>query len=168
MVASESAHIWHPEAAHDDNEEPATTPRPKRIVHVEDDEDLRSICGEILHDAGFEVLGCPNLASARIAIEARVPDLLLLDRDLPDGSGLDLARWVRNDPACSGVLIVAFSGRKDKDEIEHAILAGCDAFIGKPCGPEMLVETLKALVCPEPDAGRHWTGVRRKVAAAAP
>jgi DNA-binding response OmpR family regulator len=112
------------------------------IVFVEDDPDLRSLYGEVLRAAGFEVVECPTLESAFSALEVLRPDIVLLDRDLPDGSGLDLARWLRATPSRGGVRIVGFSGRSAPRDVEAAIAAGCDAFVEKPCTPEKLIAAL--------------------------
>jgi len=167
MEAFERAHNGGLTAPDEDSgDEPAEAHRGQRVVHIEDDDDLRSLCGEILDDAGFEVLGCPTLMAGQLAIRARIPDVLIVDRDLPDGSGLDLVRWVRKNPLYARVHIIVFSARKSREEVESAILAGCDAFIGKPCSPSMLVEAVDAMVRPDPDAGRRRTGRRTKCAPA--
>lgn len=164
MEVNDSAQSWRPATPSDGDEEPTGTRRPKRVIHVEDDDDLRSICAEILRDAGFDVLGCANLSAAREAICASVPDVVLLDRDLPDGSGLDLARWLRSEPAFARLRIVGFSGRKSEEDIACAMRAGCDAFIGKPCVPGGLVETIESLVQrPEPEVARRRSGLRRRL-----
>ena len=163
MEAYERAHIGDPSASEDGGADDSTElRRGQRIVHVEDDDDLRALCGEILDEAGFEVVGCPTLWAGKVAIRACVPDILLVDRDLPDGSGLELVRWVRNNPSYAGVQILVFSGRKNRDDVESAIGAGCDAFLGKPCAPSMLVDTIEGMVRPDQDVALRRTGRRRK------
>jgi DNA-binding response OmpR family regulator len=167
MEAHDQAGDGHPTAPHEaSTKECAEVRRGPRVLHVEDDDDLRSLCAEILDDAGFVVVGCPTVSAGQLAIRARAPEVLLVDRDLPDGSGLDLVRWLRSNPSYAGVQIVVFSARGSRDDVESAIAAGCDAFLGKPCAPDMLVETVEALTRPDPDAGRRRTGRRRKYAPA--
>jgi len=165
MDAHERAHNGHPTAPHDEGADDSTEPRRRPVVvHVEDDDDLRMLCAEILDDAGFEVVGCPTLRAGRLAIGASVPDVLLVDRDLPDGSGLDLVRWLRSNPSYATVHVIVFSARRSREDVEAAIAAGCDAFLGKPCAPDMLVETVEDIARPDPDAGLRRTGRRRKYA----
>jgi DNA-binding response OmpR family regulator len=109
------------------------------IVLVEDDDALRLVSSEVLRAAGFDVLECPTLLAAFVAMKHRVPDILLQDRELPDGSGLDLARWVRRRSSFAGVRVIGFSARKSARDVEAALAAGCDAFVGKPCAPAKLV-----------------------------
>lgn len=100
---------------------------------VEDDEDVRFVCAEALRDRGFVVDECATLADARAALAESIPHVLLLDRELPDGCGLDLARWLRCRASYDALRIIAFSGRTAPHEIEEAFDAGCDAFVAKPC-----------------------------------
>jgi DNA-binding response OmpR family regulator len=109
------------------------------ILLVDDDEDLRLLCAMIFREAGFEVVECSALSAAFFAIQKHAPDIVVLDRELPDGSGLDFARWVRCRPAYDQVRIIGFSGRNSAPEIEEALAAGCDAFLGKPCDLSMLL-----------------------------
>jgi DNA-binding response OmpR family regulator len=116
----------------------------RRIVFVEDDADLRSLYGEVLRAAGFVIVECATLADAFTALERAMPEVVLLDCDLPDGNGLDLARWLRLRSSCAGVRIVVFSGRRTPRDIALALAAGCDTFLEKPCAPSTLVAELAA------------------------
>jgi two-component system phosphate regulon response regulator PhoB len=111
----------------------------RTIVFVEDDGDLRSLYGDILRAAGFEVLECATLSEAFATLERVTPEILLLDYELPDGSGLDLARFLRLSPTHAGVRIVGFSGRSSARDIESALAAGCDTYVEKPCAPGALL-----------------------------
>jgi DNA-binding response OmpR family regulator len=111
----------------------------KVVVMVDDDSDVRATVALVLEDAGYEVVECADLASAFAVLPGIIPDVLLLDRELPDGSGLQLAAWMRRQCAFDEVRIVAFSGRDSWTDIEAAMSAGCDDFVAKPCRPEALL-----------------------------
>jgi DNA-binding response OmpR family regulator len=113
------------------------------VVIVEDDDDLRALCREILVAEGCEAIVCPTLALAHRVLGEIVPDVVLLDRELPDGDGLELARWLRGFPPFDGVRIVAFSGLTGKREVDETVAAGCDAFLAKPCSPQSLVRSVR-------------------------
>jgi DNA-binding response OmpR family regulator len=102
------------------------------VVMVDDDRDLRMIIRDVLEGEGFEVIECENLASALALLAGFVPDIVLLDRDLPDGSGLDVARWMRGRRAYDDARIVGLSGRTDRADVAAALAAGCDAVVAKP------------------------------------
>jgi DNA-binding response OmpR family regulator len=114
------------------------------VVLLEDDEDLRSLCCEVLVAAGYEVVECATLEEAYQALADLVPDVVLLDRELPDGDGLDLARWVRGFPPLDSVRIIGFSALNSRPQVAAALEAGCHAFLGKPCSPDALVQTIQA------------------------
>ena len=113
------------------------------IVMVDDDRDLRSMVALVLEDAGYEVVECVDLASAFAFLSAVVPNVVLLDRELPDGSGLELAAWMRRQCVYEGVRIVGFSGRDSSTDIEAAMGSGCDDFVAKPCRPEILLRGIR-------------------------
>lgn len=146
---------------------PGTGNKRRRIVIVEDDTDIRVICSEVLRDRGFIVVECGTLFAARLAVTPdagegmEIPDLILLDRDLPDGSGLDFARWVRCRSDCSDVRIVAFSGRSAPAEIEEAFAAGCDAFVAKPCTASVLTGEIQRALAGAPTEPPAQSEVRR-------
>lgn len=166
MEVHAHANDTHPTTGHAEvAAESGPARRSPRVLHVEDDEDLRWLCAEILEDAGFEVVGCPTVMAAKLAIGTRVPDVLLVDCDLPDGCGLDLVRWARSQPSYADVHVIVFSARRRREDMESAIAAGCDVFLGKPCGPGMLVDTVEAIVRPDSDAGTRRTGRRLKCVA---
>jgi len=118
------------------------------VVMVDDDEDLRMIIRDVLEEAGFEVLECENLSEAFDVLQGIVPDIVLLDRDLPDGNGLEVARWMRGRCAYDGARIIGLSGRNSPSDVEAARAAGCDASVAKPCTAETLVAEIRATSSP--------------------
>jgi DNA-binding response OmpR family regulator len=138
MQTSRSLHTENPAA----NTRNQRTRRPV-IVLLEDDEALRFVSAEVLRAAGYDVRECPDLLTAFVALKSAVPDIMLIDREVPDGSGFDLARWVRRQSAFDRVRVVGFSGRKNARDVEAAFAAGCDAFVGKPCAPADLVAEIR-------------------------
>jgi DNA-binding response OmpR family regulator len=77
------------------------------VVYIVDDDivTLTLLC-EIASDAGWEARGFERLGALRHAVDAAPPDLLILDDDLPDGRGGELARRLRDDRALAGVPVV--------------------------------------------------------------
>jgi DNA-binding response OmpR family regulator len=113
------------------------------VLLVEDDDDIRFLSATVLRSAGFDVRECPTLESAYRAVEQHAPAVLVLDRELPDGSGLELARWIRSRESYDEVRVIAFSGRQSPSDVETALGAGCDAFVPKPCSPATLVAEIR-------------------------
>jgi CheY-like chemotaxis protein len=109
------------------------------ILLVEDEVLNRSLVQAILSRAGDErlqtadVREADTLGAARQSLSEGEPDVILLDVQLPDGSGLDLARQLRTGSAtANGPLIIALTAGALPEQQAAAIEAGCDAVILKP------------------------------------
>ena len=78
--------------------------RASPLLYVVDDDDATlALLRDVAEEAGWEALGFARLAPLRAALRARRPAMLILDDELPDGRGGDLARELRRDPGMSGV-----------------------------------------------------------------
>lgn len=87
-----------------------------------------------------------NLAEGLAAARSLRPDLVLLDMRLPDGSGLDLVRRLRAEPATSGLKVVALSADALPDQVRHAREAGFDDYWTKPVDFALLRRRLGTLL----------------------
>ena len=85
--------------------------RRTRLAYVVDDDPsaLALMC-EIAQDAGWQCRGFTRLHHVTARLESEQPDVLILDDDLPDGSGGDLARQLREDPSTAGLPVVVCTG----------------------------------------------------------
>lgn len=101
----------------------------KHILLVEDDRALSQGICLALAAPDIDLLPCPDLAAARAALAERTPDLLILDVNLPDGSGLDLLREVRGKSALPVILLTANDMETD---IVVGLESGADDYITKP------------------------------------
>ena len=101
----------------------------ERILIVEDDTALRNGIALALRGEGRWVDVCPDLAAARAFLSEMVPDLILLDINLPDGSGLDLCRDLR---VHSGVPVIFLTANDTELDEVMGLEAGGDDYITKP------------------------------------
>lgn len=110
---------------------------------VEDEAPLRSFLRTALSAHGYRVLEAGTLGEAMMAVTTSNPEVVLLDLGLPDGTGLDLVRRVRE---WSRLPIVVISARgREQDKIE-ALDAGADDYLTKPFGTgELLARVRVAL-----------------------
>ena len=119
-------------------------PRPKRILHVEDDKTVAGIVKEMLEDQGWHVEMCAdgNEALEKIAGEDEY-DLLLVDYDLPSLNGLELINHARElDHRRDTPMVMLAANPVEGDARE----AGAGVFLQKPQGIGSLVETIKSLI----------------------
>ena len=107
---------------------------PPRVKHVEillveDHEDTARVLGRILRSAGFEVTHAGKIADARALAASRRFDLLISDLGLPDGSGLDLMKVLRDAQGLKGI---ALSGFGTDEDVAASAAAGFAAHLTKP------------------------------------
>jgi two-component system, cell cycle response regulator DivK len=86
----------------------------------------------VLELDGYEVIGAGSMADAERAIAQERPSLIVLDLQLPDGDGLDLARRLKASPETEWYPILACTAGAMKGDQERALAAGCDAYLSKP------------------------------------
>lgn len=118
---------------------------PKRILVVEDEADNAAILRMILDSAGYTTLPAGDLASARTCIlETPLPDLVILDLQLPDGSGLDFCHEVKGlSPTCPVVIVTANAEPRTKTD---ALATCANAYFTKPFNIEELETLLSRLL----------------------
>lgn len=109
-----------------------------RTLVVEDAASIRRLLETLLEERAHDVIGVED-AEAALEIQLREPaDLLLVDLGLPGMSGAELIRRVRAGPGGDGPVIVAFTGRPDREGLEGLLEAGIDDYLTKPLEPEVL------------------------------
>lgn len=126
---------------------------PLRVVHVEDNALNRSLV-----EALFAVYPQVQLTSystatqGLAAIQADLPDVGLIDINLPDGSGLDLCRTLRASPLTRRVPLIALSGDALPDHIAKALQAGFNHYLVKPIQLQRLLGILAGMKAARADA----------------
>ena len=117
------------------------------VLLVEDDRDGRLLFAEWLRDAGFRVeLAHNGMQALDRAFEVR-PDAILTDLHIPGIDGYELTRRLKSDPRTTDVPVLAVTGYAPyTQDPSRADRAGCDAILPKPCDPDDLITTLRALI----------------------
>ena len=116
------------------------------LVAVEDEPRNAALLQAILGRAGYRLRIAEDLAGARRLLEETTPDLVLLDRHLPDGDGLDLIPEIRNSSRLSSVPILLVSASVLPRDVRAAMDAGCDAFLPKPVRVQPLIDAVRRLL----------------------
>ena len=114
------------------------------VVYVDDDDLVRQTIADSLCAAGLEVRACRDGLEALDACEAKRPDAVLLDLNMPGLDGFEVAVRLRANPLLKGLRIVALTGRSTWDAKMKAMTAGCDEFLSKPTTQAELVRALRA------------------------
>jgi DNA-binding response OmpR family regulator len=116
------------------------------LVAVEDEPRNAALLEAILGRSGYRLRIAPDLAGARELLAEATPDLVLLDRHLPDGDGLDLIPEIRNSDRLGAVPILLVSASVLPRDVQAAMDAGCDGFLPKPVHVKPLVEAVRRLL----------------------
>jgi two-component system cell cycle response regulator DivK len=115
------------------------------VLIVDDFEDNRSMYAVYLSYSGYDVV---EAADGREAIEvarSKMPDVIVMDISLPVMDGWEATRRLKADERTRNIPIIALTGHALAGQGRTAREAGCDAFLSKPCLPEMLVEKVQEL-----------------------
>ena len=109
------------------------------ILAVEDEARNSALLQAILVPAGYDLTIAATLAEARSVLQSKIPALVLLDRHLPDGDGLALARELQGSPSTAGIPILLVSASVLPVDRIAAADAGCAGFIDKPVRVDALL-----------------------------
>jgi len=125
------------------------------LLAVEDEPRNAALLQAILRRAGYELHVAGDLGSAREWLASATPALILLDRHLPDGDGLELIPTVRGDDRLRRVPILLVSASVLPRDQAAAMDAGCDGFLAKPVRVKPLIDEVCRLL--QPGALRRTT-----------
>lgn len=115
-----------------------------RILYIEDNRENLLLVRRILEAEGFSVTGALDGPSGlEIAAEMQ-PDLILLDINLPEIDGYDLAKRFRQTPGLQQVPILAVTANVMHGDRERTLEAGCDGYIQKPIEVDRLPDQVRA------------------------
>ncbi|TDV07113.1 ATP-binding response regulator [Paraburkholderia caballeronis] len=117
------------------------------ILNVDDNEGARYVKTRVLRHAGYDVIEAATGAAALEAVRRDAPALVLLDVRLPDISGIDVCRQIKEDTATSTTLVLQTSAAavQSYDKI-RALDGGADSYLVEPVKPAELVANVRALL----------------------
>ncbi len=117
-----------------------------RILVVDDNFDILSIVSRLLREAGYAVMEAATGQKCLQLAQEENPDIILLDVNLPDMSGIEVCRRLKADPQLSSILIAHLSATATSSESQAAGLeAGADAYIVQPLSHRELLARVEAL-----------------------
>ena len=106
----------------------------KTVLIVEDNELNMKLFRDLLEAHGYQTSGTSNGFEALDLVRKLRPDLILMDIQLPQVSGLEVTRWIKDDPELRSIPVVAVTAFAMKGDEERIRAAGCDGYIAKPIG----------------------------------
>ena len=117
------------------------------VLVVDDDEATRYALGRFLRRAEYRVVEAATGAEGLAAVQRERPDIVILDVSLPDVTGFEVCKRIKEDPRSADVLIVQVSASfvRPSDAV-RGLEAGADAYLTEPIDPTVLVATVRALL----------------------
>ncbi len=117
-----------------------------RIIMAEDDDIVAELARDALIGAGHGVGVLDNGADALRVVKARRPDLVILDCNMPELSGLLVLRQMRDSPELCDTPVLVLTGRQSERDEEIAFYEGADDYMKKPFDPQELVFRVEELL----------------------
>ena len=122
---------------------------PKKILVIEDNEQNRILMRQILKYRGYEVLEAVDGAAGLKMAGEHMPDLILLDLQMPVMGGFAVIRELRKTPALSMLKVIAVTSFAMKGDREKALEAGFDEYVTKPIDTRKFIALIQKVLPPE-------------------
>lgn len=116
------------------------------ILVVEDDRDIREMVCQSLAQNDFHTVGCRDVQEAKQSLAKHNPDCLVVDWMLPDGSGVELIRWMRRQNQYQQLPVLMLTARAQEGDMITGLNAGADDYLTKPMSLRELNARVKALL----------------------
>ena len=118
----------------------------QKILIIEDEPDIRKTLEYNISREGYEVISASSLSEGRQKLESASFTLLLLDLMLPDGSGLDLCRELKQDKSLSAMPVIILTAKDDEVDKLVGFELGADDYVTKPFSVKELILRIKAVI----------------------
>jgi len=105
---------------------------PKTILIIEDNDLNMKLFSDLLEAHGYATLKTKDGIEALELVRTHKPDLIIMDIQLPEVSGLEVTRWIREDESISHIPIIAVTAFAMKGDEEKILQSGCEAYVSKP------------------------------------
>jgi len=119
---------------------------PKKVLIVEDNELNMKLFSDLLEAHGYETVGTNSGLNALDLAREHSPDLILMDIQLPEVSGLEVTKWLKDDDELSSIPVIAvtaFAMRGDEERIREG---GCEAYMSKPISISVFIDTIRGFL----------------------
>ncbi|MBN8944104.1 MAG: response regulator [Rhizobiales bacterium] len=115
----------------------------KTVMIVEDNELNMKLFHDLLEANGYQTIQTRNGTEALALARSHRPDLILMDIQLPEVSGLDVTRWIKEDETIKHIPVIAVTAFAMKGDEERIRAGGCEAYLSKPISVAKFIETVR-------------------------
>lgn len=118
----------------------------KTVLIVEDNELNMKLFRDLLEAHGYKTLQTRNGFEAMDLARAHRPDLILMDIQLPEVSGLEVTKWIKEDDDLKMIPVIAVTAFAMKGDEERIRQGGCEAYLSKPISVGRFLETVRSYI----------------------
>ena len=118
----------------------------KTVLIVEDNELNMKLFRDLLEAHGYQTVGTNKGNEAVDLVRLHRPDLILMDIQLPEISGLEVTRQIKSDPELHMIPVVAVTAFAMKGDEERIREGGCEAYLSKPISVGKFIETVRRFI----------------------
>lgn len=118
----------------------------KLILVVEDQEDNRRILRDLLTSRGYVIIEALNGLDGVQLAEEHLPDLILMDIQLPGIDGYEATRRIKSNPTLKHIPIIVITSYALSGDDKKAFAAGCNDYVAKPFSPRKLLKRIEKLL----------------------
>ncbi len=118
----------------------------KTVLIVEDNELNMKLFNDLLDAQGYTTLQTKDGMEALELARHHRPDLILMDIQLPEVSGLEVTKWLKEDDDLASIPVIAVTAFAMKGDEEKIRSGGCEAYIAKPISVSSFLETIKSFL----------------------
>ena len=115
----------------------------KTVLIVEDNELNMKLFSDLLDAHGYDTIQTKDGMEALVLAREHRPDLILMDIQLPEVSGLEITKWIKEDDDLKSIPVVAVTAFAMKGDEEKIREGGCEAYIAKPISLQLFLDTVK-------------------------
>jgi len=120
----------------------------KTVMIVEDNELNMKLFHDLLEAHGYSTVGTRSGNEALDLARQHHPDLILMDIQLPEVSGLEVTKWLKGDPDLQRIPVVAVTAFAMKGDEERIREGGCETYLSKPISVRKFIETVRHFLGP--------------------
>ncbi|EFO29320.1 response regulator receiver protein [Roseibium sp. TrichSKD4] len=118
----------------------------KTVLIVEDNELNMKLFHDLLEAHGYSTLQTRTGIEALDLARQHKPDLILMDIQLPEVSGLEVTKWIKEDEDLASIPVIAVTAFAMKGDEERIRQGGCEAYISKPISVARFLETVRSYI----------------------
>ena len=118
----------------------------KRVLIVEDNDLNMKLFHDLLEAHGYDILQTKDGMEALQLARQHHPDLILMDIQLPEVSGLEVTKWIKEDDDLKAIPVIAVTAFAMKGDEEKIRNGGCEAYIAKPISVTNFLETIERVL----------------------